>query len=655
MKRSLLIYIVVFCSLLTVAKSYAQNTSDTVIARIAYTTSDRTAILAKTVGAAKIDTLFQSFGGVQLKNLAVLASTRDGKSIMIGGKATFTNPINNSPDSAWAIARIDSPFHNTGFLNIISNPPSLGGAKILKTFTIDQANSLFHFVQDKMLPLGVLSPDEKSWFVTLSKTSPGNGNQWFYHGSFDGKGVIDSFYLDPTSAVGSAAAIDGYHMTNLCTSDDGNTMITVVFDQIQDDKPRAQVFSWTPNVGGGNFPFIASVISGPISGLRPGWNIDSSFAFALRVVRGQNPPVCELALTPNLKGDLAFYSFRSTGSISTINPTRTIARNVLPKGSDAKTLHFFTGITGNPSSPTDDKEVIANNNASGNGGDMMFSDGGDSLVFITCRSDGNATGPESGIYIYNFRDNSVTLVQNDPLRMERQPIFAGSVIHKYIGPPPPKYIPGIAILDSSVLDFGIDSIGDPAAQTFFKLKDTSASQVFIKSATFTGSGAGAFSLIAPTGLPVTVAARGFSTFVVAFTPTAAQPYSATLEIHYVDSLTSERDSILKINMSGTGVKKKPTGGVNASTPASFDLSVVPNPFTSSTNITITAREAASTSIEVRDLLGKDIYSSKQMMLGVGEKFTYSLDANALHLAPGTYFVIVRSGGDELTRQVIYIK
>ena len=82
---------------------------------------------------------------------------------------------------------------------------------------------------------------------------------------------------------------------------------------------------------------------------------------------------------------------------------------------------------------------------------------------------------------------------------------------------------------------------------------------------------------------------------------------------------------------------------------------MPNPFTSSTKITVTAREAGSTSVEIRDLLGKDIYSSKQMMLGVGEKFIYSLDANALHLAPGTYFVTLHSGGEELTRQVIYVK
>ncbi len=651
MKRSLLLIVVVFCGLLSVAKSFAQ---DTTLARIVYTNSDRKAILAKTVSVAKVDTLFQSFGSLQLKNLAILASTRDGKSLMIGGRAVFINPINGSPDSVWAIARIDSPFHNTGFFNPLSVPPSIGGAKILKIIT-SEAGGTDPFL--KMLPLGVLSPDEKHWFVTPSKESPGSGNQWFFHGNFDGTGVVDSFYVDPISAIGSASAKSGYHMSNLTVSDDGNTMITVVFDQINSDKPRAQVFSWNPNIPNGSFPFTASDITGAVSGLRQAWNMDSSFAFALRVIPGQNPPECELALAPNLTGNLNFYTFRASGSISTINSGRTIARNVLPKGSDAKTLQFFTGRTGNPQTADDDKEVITPSQGApnGNGGDMMFSPGGDSIVFVTCRSDDVATPEESGVYIYKF-GGGVTLVQNDPLKMERQPIFAGKVVHKFIPPPPPKYVPGIAILDSSVLNFGVDSIADPSAQTFFKLMDTSASQVIVKSATFKGTGAGAFSLVSPTTFPFTLAARNNTTFVVKFTPAAEQLYSATLEILYQDSVTSEKDSVLTIAMSGTGIKKKPiTGGVSASSPASFDLTIMPNPFTSSTQITVTAREAGSASFEIRDLLGKEVYSSNKLSLGVNEKYNYSLDANALHLVPGTYFVIVRSAGDELTRKVIYVK
>ena len=117
MKRSLVLTIIAFISIFISTQSFAQL--DTTLTRVVFTNSDRTQILAKTAGSNKVDVLFQSAsapGGrfVNLKNLAILASTRDGKKLLVGGKFVYFDPTNSAPDSVWAIVRIDSPFTNTG-------------------------------------------------------------------------------------------------------------------------------------------------------------------------------------------------------------------------------------------------------------------------------------------------------------------------------------------------------------------------------------------------------------------------------------------------------------------------------------------------------------------------------------------------------------
>jgi len=680
MKRSLFLIIVgFFVAFFDVAFTYAQNTADTVLPRILYTNSERTAILGKTLGWNKVDTVLKSAVGaggryVTLKNLTVLASTKDGKSLLISCRAVFFNPIFNGDDSLWVIARVDTPFVNTGVFNPVTY--TFGNVKVLKYFTIDNLNNFFHFTGDKMMPIGVLTPQEDRWFVSLNKNSGGVYNQWFFHGKFDGTGTIDSFYIDPTNTnTATNAAQEGYHMTNLVTSDDGNSMYTVIMDEIFSDKPRCQVMTWNPSVAAGNFSYSFGDISGAIRGavqpvgIRPDWEIDSAFTFILRSVPNNNPPKLQFGLVYDAKGDIQLFDIHASGSISSIDGSagNHIFRTNLPKGSDGKQLQFFTGYTGQPGNADDGKEVIAPGKGFplGNGGDMQFSPDGNSLVFVTSRSDAVATTTESGIYILDMSSGSsgkIDSVINDPNEMERQPIFTKSVVHPYVAPPKPKYIPGIAMTDSSSLTFGVDSIIAPPGSTqplqvTFKFLDTSASGVILKSAVLNSNNAGAFTLVSPSLPPnINVAARGSQIFTIRFTPTAEQTYTCVLEIHYADSMTSEKDSILKIPISGVGVKAKvQNGGVASSAPLSFDLSIVPNPFTSSTQITISARESGKSSLEIRDLLGKEVYATHTLSLSQGEKYNYTLDANALQLAPGTYFVIVRSEGQELTRQAIYVK
>ncbi len=644
MRSSLIILVTVICCILISAQSFAQ---DTTLARIVYTNSERTAILAKTVGVNKVDTLFTNAGTVQLRNLAVLASSKDGHSLLIGGKGVYINPINSALDSAWAIARLDAPFTNTGSYNPITL--TLGGAKILKAFSMDENNAIFHFPNETMQPLGVLTPDESQWYVTLSKTSSGNGGQWFFHGNFNGSGAVDSFYVDPANpAISDASAKAGYHMSNLAVSDDGLTMLAFVFDQcITSDKPRAQLFRWKPSTTGGDFPFLADVIH-TVPNFRNGGNPDTAFGFAFRVIPNQANPTAEIAFAPNTTGDLVMYSFRwnAGSSIALVPTSRKIIRSKLP-GS----LHFFAGRGTTPSD--NEVHVPQLGYPDGNGGDMMFSPGGDSVVFVTSRGDDFATPAESGIYIYDISKGTVTLVENDPLKMERQPIFTKSIVHKFV---PPPYIVGTASLDKTSIDFGthVDD-GTDNATVIATLTTNNASEVIITQATLGGTDAANFSVTLNPPLPATVKGQKTYTFPITFAPTAAKSYTATFTIHYVDSLRkNENDSILTIQLSGIG-KKPLGGGVEAKTPAAFDLTVIPNPFTQLMQITVTAQQSGSTSLEVRDLLGKEVYSSRSLSLGVGEKFTYTLDANSLHLAPGAYFVLVRSGGEEVSRKVIYVK
>lgn len=646
MRRSLVLIAIALCSIFLSVRSFAQ---DTTLARIVFTNSERTQILAKTVGVNKVDVLFQSAsapGGrfVNVRNLAVLASTRDGKSLMVGGKFIYFNPINSAPDSVWAIVRIDSAFTNTG--SYLPFPKrTFGGATLLQVITSNQDVDPF----TKMLPLGVLTPDEKEWYATPIKVAPGSGQQWFFHGKFDGTGPVDSLYVH--DALPSAAAISGYHMANLATSEDGKTMLAFVFDQcLSSDKPRAQLFRWTPSAGVGTFGFHADGITS-VPNFRLGGNIDTCFGFLFRVIPNQQNPTAEIALAPNTTGDLTLYSFRwdAGNGIVLAATSRKILRSKLPNS-----LHFFTGITGSSLTPDDDKEVITPSEGApnGNGGDMMFSPDGNSVVFVTCRGDDFATAAESGIYTYDLTTGIVTFVQNDPLKMERQPIFTKSVVHKFV---PPPYIVGTASLDKTTIDFGThvdDGTDNPTV--IATLTANNASEVIVTQAILGGTDAANFSVTLNPPLPATVKGQKTYLFPITFAPTTAKSYSATLTIHYIDSLRkNENDSILTIQL--TGIGKKPTGGVDSKTPAAFDLTAVPNPFTKATQITGTAQQSGVTSLEVRDLLGKEIYSSRSLALGVGEKITYTLDANSLHLAPGEYFVLVRSGGEKVTRKVIYVK
>ncbi|MEP7235602.1 MAG: choice-of-anchor D domain-containing protein [Ignavibacteriota bacterium] len=630
-------------STLIITVSFAQDP-----ARIAYVNSSRTAILAKTLGG-KLDTIFTSGYGntngapnsTKVRNLSVLASTRDGKALLIGGYFIFPDPASGLPDSAAVIARIDAPFTNKFGKNGFSNPITIGNAKILKIIYEPEAN------YTKSLPLGVITSDANEWYGVWDKSQGGNGKLWYFHGKFDGTGTVDSMQLSGSNAPGG-----GYHLSNLTISPDNKTMLNIVFDQITSDYGRCQLINWTPTSG----TFVPTQIDALIHGIQKGAidNPDWAFGFYLNVRPVETPGIisAEFALDPSNSGDLDMYKIRVQNSsvLDLTKSGRVMKRANIPLLHGTDQLHFFTGNTGNPGSDFDEKEVIVPDSGSpfGNGGDLMPSFGGDSVVFITCQKDNFASNTASGIYIYDLNTSEVYPVFNDETRMERQPIFMGGVVK--VTPPPYKV--GKAIVDKTSVDFGTVDIGKNKSIQVI-LTDTTSSLVKVTSAAISGADASQFTVTSTPSVPTTINGHGTLTFDVKFTPSAAKLNNAVLTIHYQDSLQKgENDSIFSIPLTGTGNQ---AGGVAIAAPASFDLSIAPNPFTASTTIKISARNGGATSFEVRDLLGKSIYSSRNLKLGAGENYSYTLDAASMQLSPGVYMVVVRSGNEEAARQVIYVK
>ncbi|HYM19976.1 MAG TPA: hypothetical protein VEW28_03115 [Candidatus Kapabacteria bacterium] len=607
-------------------------------ARIAYTNSDRTMILAATVGSNKVDTLIQSTTSANphqvfsLKRLAVLASTRDGKSLLIGCRVVFLNP-NNLIDSISGFARLDSPFTLKGAY--IKNFPvtKIGPLNMLRFYT--EWNPLQPV---KALPLGTLTPDETQWYATWMKVNPGDSVQ-FYHGNFDGSGGTDSVTLR-----GNDAAKDGYHMTNIITSADGNTMLVGICDGFPQGFPRMSIVAWNPSVAAGSYDIQLSNITAPVQALRPKWNIDSAFGFTLKHIDGSSPEMAEIGLIPNVNRDMYFYSFRISGTISNLSQTG----DAIPASALPDSLHMFTGYTGNWSDLDNGQEVIVPRQGGplGNGGDVAFSRGGDSVVFVTSRSDDYAEPAQSSIWIYDMSANKSYFVFNDHAQMERQPIFMGFV------PKVAPYQRGTAYINPPTLSFP-DTKTNGNSPLTASVIDTTANEVVITSTAITGADASAFS-VSPTVPPnITVAGGSQSNFTVTFTPSAIRSYSAKLVIHYQDSLfhSGETDSVLSVNLTGNGIKNS----VQAEAEAKFSMTVMPNPFSHSSSVEVTALDAGAVKLELVDITGKSVYQSGERFLGIGEKSVFTIDAQRLALAPGSYYIVLHTPAGDVMRKAIVIE
>lgn len=634
MKKLLLLFvgITAFCSV------RAQEIEDSGTP-VLFVNSDRTQILRVKADSGAPKVILQSInvgtlGEVRTSHLAILASTRDGKSLLVAGVFHFFDNNDDSKDSLQGFLKLDAPF---GFKpgRVPIDRSSIGGAKVLHEIPFVLEEPGFVDVR-KPLPLGTLSPDEKDWYGVWAKNGAAPNSFKLYHGKFDGSS--NSVHIGGLPTDNEYLPRNEYHMTNLCADNNG-TMITIIVDQLHsDDQQRAKLWRWTPTNN------IEPQISdfNDIEGLRLGQNLDSAFVCLLRIVPGTNE--AEIGLTPEDQGDIFFYNFIYTGGSVNLGVAngRQIRWDAIPDS-----IYFFTGITGDPNGPGDDRETQAKNMRHVNGGDMMFSQTGDSVVFITSNALGGggdwaATPQRSHIWIYDINSNTAKFVYNNPAKMERQPIFMGQIWKIKEPPPPPPQ--GSLIFSLDTLKFDSVDVGKTKALT---LNVTNPSSNTVNGISLGLPTDDAF--IVTSSLPDSLKGGQTLPLTVTFAPSAVGPVVGSIKATFALSEDSSRTLYMR------GVGRQPAS-VDPEDLSGFSVRVHPNPFSGAANIDINYDGREGLEVRLVDVLGReyrvDAEGVRAQMLTKDASEQFRLDSKALKLAPGTYTLFVKNGERSISRQLI---
>jgi hypothetical protein len=590
--------------------------------RAAFVKADRSKIFF--YDGTKLDSTAIFAPGIPLtgvSNLAVLGSTRNGKSLLVGGRFRFPNPTNFLPDSAFAIIRLDSPF--------VFTAPQL---PLLKSSIL----KIIYLNSVRPLPLAVITDDEKQWYATWVSSAPGAPEFWLYHGNMDGTGTVDSVSIPNNNSHLQS----DYHMSNLATTPDGGQMYCVIVDRLSNaiSFPRYQLVKFEPHPSGASSVFGIKEFTSAVKPLFNSGNPDSSFGFAMRIVPNSNPLMGQMIMSSNDNNDLSLVSFRAdVGAPIALTAGTQIPRSILPD-----TVDFFAGYGG---------DVIATSSQRGNGGDMMFIGRSDSLIFTTHEreDDIHKRGVCSGVWLYDMNGGgSAQLIYNDPNKQEVQPIWV---------PTPPVVIPpvkpGYVTLGTQSLDFGTHDFTKDTI-LHITVTNTSSKNVMLDDVTISGTDATDFTIAGSSkggSKPWALAVGDSNVFSIAFTATSpARTEHATLTAYFAGSPDSTRTATL------TGVSHKPTGGyVQPTAEQMLSLTVSPNPTHSSTVVAYTARVTASAQIEIRDVLGRMIYATTPEKLGAGESRQFHFDAKALKLSDGVYYLTAKIGGDHFTREIVVAK
>lgn len=629
--KSIILWSCAVVSLVTSANSlFAQDSL-----RIAYVTSDRDSIMGFTAGKTKPDVILKSNVKVNFTHLAALAASADGQYLLFGGKMNFTKNTDGTKDSIQGFMRIKLPFTLTGFSNISGLRDTIHGIQILKEIPFE-SNYL------KPLPLGVLTDDGQNWYGTWGKL--GAAVLTFYRGKFDGSGTVDEVAITDSRNMEK-----GYHMTNLITSPDGKMMVTVAMDRLETQTAhleRCQLIRWSPGPTGIQITDIGDQIFGLRGGAK-NWNIDSAFSCVLRRKDATN---AEIGLSPGLDaGNIAFYSFvYGGGSIGFGSPVGGILRSSIPSD-----VIFFCGWDGtNVAGESDDRETTTYMQRQNNGGDMMFTPSGDSTIFIVHEaspSNDRINPVKTGIWVNDLSTGQSTLLYNNQAKIERQPIFLTYRTYKA-----PKQ-GSIAFVPTDVNM--IDSIFvNKDTTVIITMKEVTGRDVKINTPQFASGDANSFSIIAsdvPSG--GTLSKNASANFTIRFAPMRKGHLTSKLYVPFADS---GPDSIRTLNFAGNA-KDKPTGGsVNDVNAPSFNVTVTPNPFNSKTLVLIQGKGAGLAEFTITDVLGRNIPlhdNRDQKAILRPNIASYEIDAAAMGLIQGTYYIHIRSGDEIVTRQIVYVK
>ncbi|HET9136607.1 MAG TPA: choice-of-anchor D domain-containing protein [Candidatus Kapabacteria bacterium] len=624
----------------SLAQKYLPDT-----ARIAFVNSDRHAILAKRLGAPNVDTLIKSMGTASFSNLSVLASKRDGSSLLVAGTVTFPKPDGSGTMFTYDIlSKVDTPFFFSGNAKDIkfnaqhTKITALGSFNLLQVYSAPDPSQL-------KFPIGTLTQNENDWYVTWTKTAVGLLPCWFYHGKFDGSdAIIDSFQLDLSN-------IGDYHMTNLMTTPDNRNMLVAFATGKSSENTVVKVQQWNPRPDiGQTSVFQQTEITGKMRNLAAGvGNVDSSFGFLLRSFSDTRAEITFVQKNRTLTN----YTFEVGKTDLTQSPNnRIIPATALPNG-----FGMFVGFTGSPVTQDDGKEVYSSaaqpGGGGGNGGDIAYNSNGDSVVFISCSNttDGGnlADSVHSQIWVYRFGDPKATLVHSDEHAMERQPIFMGT--SPRLAPAPP-YEPGKGTLAQTSLDFGKIKINKNDTKTVI-LNSITSGRITVDKIELDPSTA-PYTVTSVSPVPFNIAGGGSANFSVKFAPTVIGTYPASIHISYHDSLNVDfvHDSVLTVAITGIAETDQ---SVSPEAEKYFSMTLVPNPLKNSAQVEVTAKENGALSIEIVNAAGASLYKSASKYLASGEQTTFAFNASELGLSDGTYYVLLHTPQGDVMRKAVVIK
>jgi hypothetical protein len=623
--------LVILAVVVLAGRSHSQvNTSDSTI--IAFSFSDRDSIVSYQQFAAGTKTILKSNNAIKVDHLSVLGATSDGKSLLIGGKLNFIAPEDGTKDSIYGFFRIDLPFTLGTIVSL--DRKNIGNIKILRHCWVPGI---------KPLPLGALSSNGSDWYGIFHKT--GGSKLVYYHGKFDGSGTTDSLAVEAAGGLGEYATSGGYHMTNLSLAANG-MLVCGIMDKLNtgdDRQQRLQIHRWRPTAPTGETQFQSSQINS-LKGQMGNHNVDSAFACLLRVIPGQNPPKAEIALWIS-KTDPVNYEMYNFPYETGVSLSKDASRNI-PGSALPDTLHYFQGWYGNVQNEFDDKETTTEMQRYNNGGDMMYDPTGDNVVFVAHDSgpEGTVSGAKTGIWWYSIKDGGAsTFLYNNPSKKERSPIYLGT--KAYVEPPPPPS--GTIVITPTELNFDTTEVGTSKLLQV-TVSNPSDYSVYIKS--IEPSGSDDYSIVGAVPIfivPDSLKGKSSVVLTIKFSPTTVGHLTAAVKVNYKDSS--------KVTIFHGEGYKKTSGGV-VDNPTKFSVTISPNPFRTSAHVSISSPEEIGYTVKLNDALGRNIaidplpYS--YFRAGAAD---YEINAEALGLSAGTYYLTISGGGETVTRQLILTK
>lgn len=565
----------------------------------------------------------------KIANLAVLDQSADGLTYLLGGSFTVMSPWGSNVPVTW-----------TGIIAIradsLDDPNLLSHVHWLKT----AARGTGHF-----RPVGVLDHNRK-WFGAMVTACPGvDPGVRFYHGSIDSDWNWAGVRIDSATPTTSSPNI--WHMSNISITPDGNNMVAVVCEQPGNPAGfNMWIYHW--NIAGASGPQLYESKITNYTPLMParGWYPDTLFAFTVRVKDNAN---AELGLTTQGSPDIQFYDF-NYNTYATLNPTDAAITSIPSSTISQYGEYFFAGQNISTAAYNEDLTDAIQH---GMAGDISFNSTGDTILFITHPANDvpNVALRDSLSEIYLYTNGQATSIYNDKGAQELQPVLVSVPGYE-------TWYPGMSTDSASLTFRQTDTNHSSTPPKNLTIRDTSNVATTIIDSIKLASGR-EFSLNGLPSFPYTLAVKTGTplSISVVFKPLDTIGGTMKRDTIVVFSSTS-MNTVIRIPMTGTAHVQPPPpppGSVQEVDPIVFGMRVQPNPFTSATQVHLTAPTSGAVGIVVHDALGRLVYSSDLRRLTAGTDAAFTFDAQSLALPAGVYYVTAIVGDREASRQIVFAR